>query len=218
MALVTALAQSLLNEVIENGAYRGTNVDPIADLYLFNPLGILLFQSDKVAAFFSGTLNMAYWPRQLVLDPVSGTIENVGHDFIFKYGVADSGGVALFGSYGTHSLAGVTVRRPRGHNLSVGAGVMAKELVDAEPGRPSRSLTATIVPAFGVFYDRENSLLFCVVVAPRKDDKMSLNIYPGVFRIGGVSPGLVLAIGGARGLSFGITLPGAPLGLGTHAR
>ena len=218
MALATTLVQSLLNEMVENGAYRGTNVDPIADLYIFNPLGILLFQSDKVAAFFSGTLNMAYWPRQLVLDPVSGTFENVGHDFIFKYGLADSGNVALFGSYGTHSLAGLTFRRPHGHSLSFGAGVMAKELVDAEPGRPSRSLTATIVPAIGVFYDRENSLLFCVVVAPRKDDKMSLNVYPGVLKVGGISPGVVLAVGGARGFSFGLTLPGVPLGLGTHAR
>jgi hypothetical protein len=218
MALTTTLLQSLLNEMVENGAYRGTNVDPIADLYVFNPLGILLFQSDKVAAFFSHTLQMAYWPRQLILDPASGTFENVGHDFIFKYGVADSGAVALFGSYGTHSLAGLTFRRPHGHSLSFGAGVMAKELVDAEPDRPSRSLTATIVPALGVFYDRQNSLLFCLVVAPRKDDKMSLNIYPGVLHLGSISPGMVVAVGGARGLSFGLTLPGVPLGLGTHTR
>jgi hypothetical protein len=218
MAIATTAVQSLLNEVVENGPYRGTNVDPIADLYLFNPLGILLFQSEKVAAFFSGTLNMAYWPRQLVLDPVSGTFENVGHDFVFKYALSDSGSVSLFGSYGTHSLAGMSFRRSPGHTLSFGAGVMAKELVDAEPGRPSRSLTATIVPAVGIFYDRDNSLLFCMVVAPRKDDKMSLNIYPGVFELAGVSPGLVLAVGGARGLSFGLTLPGVPLGLGTHAR
>jgi hypothetical protein len=218
LALATTVVQAMLNEVVENGGYRGTNVDPIADLYVFNPLGILLFQSEKVAAFFSGTLHMAYWPRQLVLDPVSGTFENVGHDFIFKYALSDSGRVSLFGSYGTHSLAGLTFRRSPRHSLSVGAGVMAKELVDAEPGRPSRSLTATIVPAVGIFYDRDNSLLFCVVVAPRKDDKMSLNIYPGALSVGGISPGLVLAVGGARGLSFGLTLPGVPVGLGAHAR
>jgi hypothetical protein len=153
-----------------------------------------------------------------VLDPVSGTFENVGHDFIFKYGVSDSGSVSLFGSYGTHSLAGLSFRRSPRHSLSVGAGVMAKELVDAEPGRPSRSLTATIVPAIGVFYDRDNSLLFGVVMAPRKDDMMSLNLYPGVLKVAGVSPGVVLAVGGARGLSFGVTLPGIPVGLGTHAR
>jgi hypothetical protein len=132
--------------------------------------------------------------------------------------VSDSGGVSLFGSYGTHSLAGLTFRQSPRHSLSIGAGVMAKELVDAEPGRPSRSLTATIVPAIGLFYDRDNSLLFCLVLAPRKDDKMSLNIYPGVFTVAGVSPGIVLAVGGERGLSFGLTLPRVPVGLGTHAR
>jgi hypothetical protein len=216
LALITTLLESLLNEVVENGSYRGTNVDPIADVYVFNPLGILLFRSDKVAAFFSQTLHLAYWPRQLILDPSSGTFENVGHDNVFKLPL--SGNVGLFGSYGTHSLAGLTFRAARGHSISVAAGVMAKELVDAEPGLPSRSLTATIVPALGFFYDRQNSLLFSVVVAPRKDDKMSLNIYPGVLRITGFSPGLVLAVGGIRKVSFGVTLPGVPVGLGAHVQ
>jgi hypothetical protein len=215
LAVITSVLQSMLNEVVENGEYSGTNVDPIADLYIFNPLGFLLFSSDKVAAFFSGTLHMAYWPRQLMLDPVSGTFENVGHDFVFKYPALISDRLGLFASYGTHSLAGMTYRQSPGHNLSVGGGVMAKELVDAEPGRPSRSLTATIVPAVGVFYDRENSLLFSVIVAPRKDDEASINIYPGVIRIGRAKPGFSLAFGGARRLSFGIHLPGVP-GLGTH--
>jgi hypothetical protein len=216
LAMITSLVESLLNEVVENGSYRGTNVDPIADVYIFNPLGILLFQSEKVAAFFSGTLHMAYWPRQLVLDPVSGTLENVGHDFIFKYSIRRSGRVALFASYGTHSLAGLTFGRPQAYSLSLGGGVMAKELVDAEPGRPSRSLTATIVPAIGLFYDKQNSLLVSLIMAPRKDDKVSLNIYPGVLRIGSTSPGFSVTLGGARRLSLGIHFAALPVGLGVH--
>jgi hypothetical protein len=214
LAFATTLLESMLNEVVENGNYRGSNVDPIADMYIFNPLGILLFRSDKVAAFFSGTLHMAYWPRQLILDPRSGTFENVGHDYIFKYSVARN--VGLFASYGTHSLGGLTFRRSSAHSLSVGAGVMSKDLVDAAPGLPSRSLTATIVPAIGVFYDRDNSLLFSLVLAPRKDDVMSVNIYPGVLRIAGTSPGFFLATGGTRRLSFGMHLQGVPVGLGMH--
>jgi hypothetical protein len=216
LALVTTLVQSMLNEVVENGDYRGSNVDPIADMYLFNPLGILLFRSDKVAGFFSGTLHMAYWPRQLILDPRSGTFENVGHDYIFKYSLTRAGRVALFASYGTHSLAGLTFRRSGGYSFSMGGGVMAKELVDAAPGLPSRSLTATIVPSFGLFYDRDNSLLVSLIVAPRKDDVMSLNLYPGVFRLAGASPGFFLATGGARRLSFGMHLQGVPIGVGMH--
>jgi hypothetical protein len=216
LALVTTLLETLLNEVVENGAYRGTNVDPIADFYIFNPLGILLFRSDKVAAFFSGTLHMAYWPRQLMIDPFSGTLENVGHDFILKYPL--SAGVALFGSYGTHSLAGLTFRGSTSHSISIAGGVMAKELVDAAPGLPSRSITATIVPALGIYYDRENSLLFSAVIAPRKDDKMSINVYPGVLKVRGVSPGISLAIGGRRGLSLGVNLMGLPLGVAGHLR
>ena len=216
LALLTSLVQSLVNEVVENGSYRGTNVDPIADVYIFNPLGILLFRSDKVAAFFSGTLHMAYWPRQLVLDPVSATLENVGHDFVFKYPVERSSAVSLFASYGTHSLAGVTFGRFTGYSVSLAGGVMAKELVDAEPERLSRSLTATIVPTVALFYDKQNSLLLSLVMAPRKDDRISLNIYPGVLRIGGTSPGFSVTLGGARRLSFGIHVPGIAVGLGGH--
>jgi hypothetical protein len=216
LALATTLVETMLNEVVENGAYRGTNVDPIADIYLFNPLGILLFRSDKVASFFSRTLHMAYWPRQLMLDPFSGTLENVGHDFVFKYPVSRA--VALFGSYGTHSLAGLTFRQSQSHNLSIAGGVMAKELVDAAPDLPSRSLTATIVPAVGIYYDRENSLLFSIVIAPRKDDNMSVNLYPGVFRVAGISPGIALAFGGQRGLSLGVDLRGLPVGVAGHIR
>jgi hypothetical protein len=216
LALITTMLESMLNEVVENGNYRGSNVDPIADMYIFNPLGILLFRSDRVAQFFSGTLHMAYWPRQLILDPGSGTFENVGHDYIFKYSVTRFGRVGLFASYGTHSLAGLTIRRSPTHSFSVGGGVMAKELVDAQPGLPSRSLTATVVPALGVFYDRDNSLLFSLIVAPRKDDVMSLNLYPGIVRLGGASPGFFLATGGARRLSFGIHLQDVPVGLGMH--
>ena len=215
LALVTTLLESLLNEAVENGDYRGSNVDPIADLYLFNPLGILLFRSDKVARFFSGTLHMAYWPRQLMLDPRSGTLEDVGHDFIFKYPVTRGGRLGLFASYGTHSLAGLSIQRSS-HALSVGIGAMAKELVDAAPGLPSRSLTARIVPALGVFYDRDNSLLFSFVIAPRKDDVVSVNVYPGVLQLKDSSLGLFLAAGGTRRVSLGVNFQGVPLGLATH--
>ncbi len=216
LAVMTTLLQTMLNEVVENGDYRGTNVDPIADVYLFNPLGILLFRSERVARFFSGTLHMAYWPRQLTIDPLSGTLENVGHDFIFKFRGEKPGQLGLFASYGTHSLAGLTYRRTEASSLSVAAGAMAKSLVDAEPGKPSRSLTAEIVPAVGFYYDRDNSLLFSLIVAPRKDDKMSVSIYPGVLRVSGISPGVSLAVGGARGVSVGVTMPGIPIGLGAH--
>ena len=54
-----------------------------------------------------------------------------------------------------------------------------------------------------------------VVVAPRKDDKRSLNIYPGVVKVAGVSPGWCWRW---AGLSLGLTLSGLPIGLGTHLR
>ena len=42
-ALLTLFSVQLLNEIVENSGHRGPNVDPIADLLIFNPLYYLLF-------------------------------------------------------------------------------------------------------------------------------------------------------------------------------
>ena len=46
-----------LNEIVENDYETGgSSVDAIADMYIFNPLGALLFSYDKIALFFAKTL------------------------------------------------------------------------------------------------------------------------------------------------------------------
>ena len=35
-------------EMIEDGGHRGLSEDPVSDMYIFNPAGILLFLSDDV--------------------------------------------------------------------------------------------------------------------------------------------------------------------------
>ena len=39
-ALLTLFSAQLLNEIVENSGHRGPNVDPIADLLIFQPLGL----------------------------------------------------------------------------------------------------------------------------------------------------------------------------------
>ena len=50
-SILTATAYQYMNEVIENNHYVGSNVDPIADLLIFNPLGYFLFSFDSVKVF-----------------------------------------------------------------------------------------------------------------------------------------------------------------------
>ena len=58
-ALVSLAVYNFLNEIVENNSYEGTNVDPIADMLIFDPLSVLLFSFDPVARFFGRTLHMA---------------------------------------------------------------------------------------------------------------------------------------------------------------
>ena len=56
----------------------------------------------------------------------------------------------------------------------------------------------------GVFYDRENSLLASLIVSDRINEKVKLNIYPGVIHLGPVSPGLFVSLGKGDQLIAGI--------------
>ncbi|MFH1843852.1 MAG: hypothetical protein ABIF77_11670 [bacterium] len=59
----------LLNEVVENDRRDTYNTDPIADLYIFDPLSMVLFSSERVCRFFSHTLHMTDWSYQPMWDP-----------------------------------------------------------------------------------------------------------------------------------------------------
>ncbi|MCK4774973.1 MAG: hypothetical protein KAT30_09310, partial [Candidatus Krumholzibacteria bacterium] len=57
-----------------------------------------------------------------------------------------------------------------------------------------------------------------VLFARTKDYRVRLNVYPGLFRIGPLTPGFFLADRRDNGLVFGITYiyqPGLPIGVAT---
>nr|HQI50305.1 hypothetical protein [bacterium] len=122
----TMAVYHLLNETVENGEFRGYNVDPIADLYIFDPLSIVLFSNDKVARFFSETLNYADWSYQLAFDFGRGTIENNGQNFSLKWRLPGSQRWHLFYNYGNHGEGGFSYKIDQERAISLGAGLVAK--------------------------------------------------------------------------------------------
>jgi len=212
-ALLTISAYHLLNEVVENSAFVGYNTDPIADMYIFNPAGILLFSSDRVSRFFSNTLNMADWSFQVSFDPWRNTIENNGQNFVMKYWFGERKRYGLFYHFGTHGEIGFSVKKENGECFSFGAGLIANRLVDLSDDSNLRSLTAEMVPSAGLFYDRDNSLLASLIYSKKQDYMMQLNLYPGLFSIKGFSPGIFLAIDQDDKVGAGITLSYMPFGL-----
>ncbi|MCU0610910.1 MAG: hypothetical protein MUE60_03865, partial [Candidatus Eisenbacteria bacterium] len=162
-AFATIWGYHLLNEVVENGPYEGVNVDPIADIYIFDPISMVLFSSEAVCRFFSERLNMADWSYQFGFDPWRKEIYNNGQNIALRYRIPGSERYSVFYCYGIHGELGVSYRRDDGTSISFGAGLVAKSLTDIGEDSSVRKLTASLVPTAGVFYDRNNSLMASVL-------------------------------------------------------
>jgi hypothetical protein len=215
LSVMTIAAYHVLNEVVENNDYVGWTTDPIADLYVFDPLGMLLFSFDSVARFFGQTLHMADWSYQPSINLANGNLENNGQNFAMKLNIPWLERWQLFYHYGTHGELGFTRRLNEHDSFSFACGFKASELIDITDGIKGVDLAFT----GGLFYDRNNSLLASLLVAQTKEYRIRFNIYPGLFTIGPLTPGFFVADRRHNGVVFGITYgfsPGLPLGIATE--
>jgi len=207
------LVYHLLNEVVENNNFVGTNVDPIADLLVFNPLGALLFSEENVVRFFAETLQLRDWSFFPTLNPLSGTLENNGQNFAIKWRFPGQRAWSLFYSFGLNGIVGLSYKREKGASISAGGGIMARSLRPVEREDQVRSLTADLVWNAGLFYDRAGSLMASLLFSGSRAYKARANIYPGIIRLGNISPALFAAIDQQNQIVFGISLHGLPLGI-----
>jgi hypothetical protein len=63
-SIITMMSEHFFEEMIEDGGSRGLNEDPVSDMYIFNPAGILLFSNDNVCRFFSDKLSLNAAPHK----------------------------------------------------------------------------------------------------------------------------------------------------------
>lgn len=90
---------------------------------------------------------------------------------------------------------------------------MARSLRQVARDDQVRSLTADLVWNVGLFYDRAGSLLASLLFSGSRAYRARTNLYPGLIRLAGISPGLFAAIDQKNHIIFGMTLRGLPLGL-----
>ncbi len=215
-ALLTIHAYHLLNETVEMNDKRSLRADPIADVYLFNTAGILLFESDTVSRFFSRTLNLADWSFQPLYDPSRGTLQNQGQNYMIRYRLGAASDWYLFYHWGNSGEAGASWHLGAGRHVSFGAGLVAKNLQDVD----GLSETADLATSAGLFYDRHGSLLASLLYAKSKEIRWRLNLYPGLVDLGPLDLGLTFLSTQENDFSVGVTLGNAPLipfGLGNRA-
>ena len=216
LSIVTLYTYHFINEVVENDRHVGDNVDPIADLWLFDAGAIVLFSFDNVNQFFSETLNLADWSLQPSFSARDISLHNVGQFFSVKWKFPFAERWHLFYYFGTNGLGGVSYKWPDGDAFSFGIGMAASDLILLNPN--SNKTTLDLVWNVGLFYDRNNSLLASLSITKKTDYIANLNIYPGIIRIGTFSPGLWCAYSERENIILGLTASWSPVGVAMSSR
>jgi hypothetical protein len=215
-SMLSMVSYHLVNEITENGAYEGDNVDPIADIYLFDLGGIVLFSFESVQRFFSEELNLADWSLQPSFSLRNLNLHNNGQFFSVKWKFPFSERWHLFYYFGTNGVGGLSYKRDDGSFISVGIGLVAKDLIDLD--KLTNKKTLDLVPNIGVFYDVGNSLMASLSVSKKTDYMVNVNIYPGLLKIGDFSPGFWMSLSSDARPIIGVTTSLLPVGIAYHGR
>jgi len=210
-SILTMASYHIVNEAVENESYQGDNVDPIADIYIFDIGGIVLFSFDGVKKFFAEDMNLADWSLQPSFTLRNSELHNVGQYFSIKWKLPFSDNWHLFYYFGTNGMGGLSYKYADGTAISAGVGFSASDLIIVDEKTNKKSLNLDLT--FGLFYDRNNSLLASLVYTKKSDYMLNLNVYPGVFKIGSFSPGFFTAYNPAGKLIWGISASWMPFGL-----
>jgi hypothetical protein len=213
-SFVTMFTAHFINEALEDGGrlVRGHAFDPVADLYIFDLGGFLMFRSRRVQSFFSKTVELTNWAGQATFGFPDLTLENAGQEYLLRSRLPRTDRWRGFFAFGMSTLGGVSYGKKGGLALSIGTGaeVVDTPVVDTVSGKK----TVTLKPNGGIFIDRAGSLLFSINYRDAPETVVSANLYPGVIRVGPVTFGLwthALRDGRWR---FGIVAPDG-IGIGT---
>ncbi|MDZ4668771.1 MAG: hypothetical protein SGJ00_12950 [bacterium] len=210
LSAATVLSAALINEAIEERQRGGNfilNVDAVADVWIFDLGGILLFQSEGVNRFFSQKLHMRDWSRQPMLLLPGTFMGNCGQFFSVKLKVPRTKNWYLFSLMGLGGLVGVSHTFKDGYAWSIGFGQGPHRKEKELFGLP---IDVSLVPMAGIYLDKNNSVLASLEMSNSPNDKyhnyfVELNIYPGLIRVGKkFSPGVWSAFTRQNQLILGI--------------
>ncbi len=210
---LTYISGRVLNEVVENGNYSGPSVDAIADMYLFDILGVLLFQNDRIANFFSSTLNLANWSYQPMYGIRESTIDNVGYHYSVKWFPFKKRPVGIIVCTGINSSIGFSYRKTKEQCFSLGCGLSVKDVITTNEDDSIRVQTVETVWNVAFNYDKNNSLLASLIVAGGGGYRCLANIYPGFIPSKCLKPGIFFGLKQDWTPMFGLNCVFSPIGL-----
>lgn len=208
---MVVIGTGLINEAIEEREFVGAkrlNVDVIADVWIFDLGGILLFQSKKVNGFFSKKLKMRDWSRQPMFMFPGAYMGNCGQFFSFKPNIPRLKNWHFFSMMGLGGMVGISHTFKNDFGLSIGFGQGPKRKEKELLGLP---IDVSLVPMAGVYLDKNNSLLASLELSNSDNDKYhnyfaEINVYPGLFKIGKeISPAMWFALSKEKKIILGLS-------------
>lgn len=202
LSSVTVMGQHFMNEIMETGPGEEYSADEVIDLYIFDIGGIVLFSFDNINEFFSKTLNYSDWSLQATYLMPDGRI-HAGQYFSMKWKIPMLDNYSVFYRYGLGGNFGLSYKVNDEDNLSVGVGFRTKHLVSINPELREKSIETAW--QWGAFYDRNNSLMASLVMSGIDEDFLSMDVYPGIIKIGDFSPGVWSMIGRNGKFQMGIS-------------
>jgi len=212
--LLNTAAAQFINEAAENSTFRGPNTDPVADVWIFNPIGYTLFSIDPVARFFSTTLRINFWPGQATFDVVHAKLLNTGGNYSFKVPLPFTK-LKLFYYTGTDGLGGISIPTERGDSFSFAAGTHLYTMRAEYTTQGARLILPDDLEfAVAAFWDRNESLMGSFELIGPKHPTALLNLYPGLLRVAGFRFGLYGSAGYYDGAALGLSISWLPVGPG----
>ena len=173
-AMATTYIASMLNEMTETRNLGATTAGGIADIAVFDVAAITLFHWDQPTRFFTRTLQAADWSNQAAFTWPNRQLQNNGQYFSLKIPIGLER-TRLFVRGGMGGQFGLSRKLGEAHHLSVGLGGDT-EVRDIDA---SGHETVRFGPSAGIYYDRDNSLLWSVISSPA-ENLVALNVFPGV--------------------------------------
>jgi hypothetical protein len=187
----TMFTAHFINEAVEDGGRpnRPLTVDPIADIYLFDLGGFLLYRSERVRRLASNDhVQLTSWGGQPTIDSPEGTLENTTQEFVLRTALPKTSNFRGLITFGVSTMAGLSYGPKTGTAISLAAGADAvnSPVIDSLTDKK----TVTLKPYGGIFVDRQGSLLFSTMARDSKEVVFIANLYPGVIRVRGHTTGL----------------------------
>jgi len=204
LSAMTLYAAHFGNEAIESTDKKNiSSHDHIADLFFFDLAAIFLFESDKISKFFHEKLYFRNWYFQPMFDLRSHHIKNAGTNYILRPKLFGDD-ISLFLYLGLQLMGGLSFSTDKGTYLTLAAGTALTDPITYK-GRTT----------VGIFFDKNDSLLYSLIINGTDNLKARFNIYPGVLKFKSLRISLFNAIDHENSIYFGLNLH-LPLGVSTH--